>query len=137
MLLQNLKNLNINFVDFDSAASPDTAILGPAFTNVVQNIITTTPASEARLGYVVRDPADFPNGLEDVRHSVYTGECWGAVVVNANATSAWREAASSGGSYDPQGSIALLFSGARFFQIIILYVLPLVGFFERAPARGT
>ncbi len=77
---------------------------------------------------MIRDPSAYPNGLEDVRNSVVTGECWGAIVVNANATSAWRSAVESGdGTYDPQGSIGIFYSGAKFYQIILLYLVPLVG----------
>lgn len=91
------------------------------------NAMSTKYISTAHLGYVIRDAADYPRGVYDAMDEVTNKDCWGAIVVNANATSAWRAALESGdASYDPSGAVGVFYQGARYYQIILLYLAPFV-----------
>lgn len=82
---------------------------------------------ETSLGWSVRPSSDYPNGLQDVENNVLSQKCWVTVVINANATSAWREAVTSGdGNYDPTGAVTVYFQTARFYQVTLLYIEALV-----------
>lgn len=95
------------------------------------NAMSTKFISTAHLGYVIRDASSYPRGVYDAMDEVTNKDCWGAIVVNANATSAWRAAVESGdGSYDPSGAVGVFYQGARYYQIILLYLAPFV-----SPAR--
>lgn len=129
LTLQYLSNLTIYLVDLDTAASGSSAIVGPAFRAMASNsnAMSTKFIETAHLGYVVRDAADYPRGVYDAMDEVTNKDCWGAIVVNANATSAWRAAVESGdASYDPSGSVGIFYQGARYYQIILLYLAPFV-----------
>lgn len=122
-LTDGLANLNIRFVTFDtdSSALLNAPILQQAL--YLANLPTTTP----HLGWEVRSASDYPNGLDDVRREVLHQESWATVVVNANATSAWREAIRNGDAgYDPSGAIGIYYMGARFYQVQYLYTEALV-----------
>lgn len=94
------------------------------------NAMSTKYISTAHLGYVIRDAADYPRGVYDAMEEVTNKDCWGAIVVNANATSAWRAAVQNGdASYDPSGSVGVFYQGARYYQIILLYLAPFVSRF--------
>jgi hypothetical protein len=85
------------------------------------------PATTVHLGWRVKDASYYPNGLGDVRQDVLQQGCWAAVVVNANATSAWRTALENGdSSYDPTGAITIYLQSARFYQVVLLYIVQLV-----------
>ena len=71
--------------DFDSVATRDAA-LGPS---VVQYLLSTL-SSPTHLDVIVRDPAG--KTFEDVSREIVGEKAWGAVVVNANATSNFRSA---------------------------------------------
>ncbi|KAI5449661.1 hypothetical protein NCC49_004122 [Naganishia albida] len=127
LTLQYLSNLTIYLVDLDTAASGSSAIVGPAFRAMASNsnAMSTKYISTAHLGYVIRDAADYPRGVYDAMDEVTNKDCWGAIVVNANATSAWRAAVESGdASYDPSGAVGVFYQGARYYQIILLYLAP-------------
>lgn len=127
LTLQYLSNLTIYLVDLDTASSGQSAIVGPAFRAMASNS-NSMSTSSAHLGYVIRDAADYPNGVYDAMREVTNKDCWGAIVVNANATSAWRAAVENGDAgYDPSGSVGVFYQGARYYQIILLYLAPFVG----------
>lgn len=132
LLLPFLSRLTIYVVDFDTQASGNAAIVGPAFRAMASNS-NAMPSSEAHLGYVIRDAASYPNGIYDAMHEVEVQKCWGTIVINANATTAWRDAVENGvATYDPQGSVALLYQGARFYSIILLYLVPFVSLIRQS-----
>lgn len=129
LTLQYLSNLTIYLVDLDTAASGSSAIVGPAFRAMASssNAMSTKLIETAHLGFVIRDAADYPRGVYDAMNEVTNKDCWGAIVVNANATSAWRAAVENGDAlYDPSGAVGIFYQGARYYQIILLYLVPFV-----------
>lgn len=114
-------NLHIHVVDFDSHASGANAIAGPYITAALRTIDS---ASGPHLSYDIIDPARYPGGAQQVMDAVAKSGPWGAIVIHANATSAWRNAVTTGNAaYDPNGSVGLYYSAARFYQITLLYVV--------------
>lgn len=117
-LQTNFHRLTVHLVPLDTDAQ---SFLNQPFINMAQeqNSLTTTP----HFTYIIRSASDYPNGLEDVRREVLGQECWAAVVVNANATSAWRTAIQNGdSSYSPNGAVGVYFQSARFYQVVLLYI---------------
>lgn len=103
--------LNIQVVDFDSAASGADAVVGPP---LLQQLLQINQQSGPHLTYYNTSPSNFPNGPQDVMQSVGHNEAWGAIVIFANATTAWRNAIETGNSsYDPTGSVGIYYSGAH------------------------
>ena len=50
---------------------------------------------------------------------------WGAIVVYPNCTTTWLSSVQTGNaSYDPTGCMGVFISGARFYQVTLLYLLP-------------
>ena len=83
--------------------------------------------SVPHMSWVIRDASLYPNGLSDVENEVITQQCWAAVVINANATSAWTAALAAGdASYDPTGAIGIYVQSARFYQVVLNYVEAIV-----------
>jgi hypothetical protein len=122
-LTSGISNLNVRFVTFDTDSS---ALLNDPITQQA-NYLASLPSSVTHLGWEVRSASNYPNGLADVQREVLHQECWAFVVVNANATSAWRTAVRNGdGSYDPNGAIGIYYMGARFYQVQYLYTESLV-----------
>ena len=81
------------------------------------------PVETPHFTYIIRQASDYPNGLQDVEREVLGQECWAAVVINANATTAWRNALENGDStYSPTGAIGIYFQSARFYQVVLLYI---------------
>lgn len=117
--------LNIFVVDFDSqAVGAQNALAGPPIT---QSLIMLNSKVGPHLTYQVVPPAHFPGGPSQVMEAVGHNEAWGAVVINGNATTAWRSAIENGdAAYDPTGSVGVYFSGAHFYQIVLLYVAPIM-----------
>lgn len=119
----HLPNLSAWYIDFDEDAA---SFLGPAIANEVATQ-KSLPSSMTHLGWETRPASQFPNGLADVRNAIAGQKCWVAVVVNANATTAWRNAITTGDStYDPTGAIGVYYESARFYQVILLYFPALV-----------
>ncbi len=111
--------LTVHYVTFDT--DPNSFLNAPMLNEVQYE--AALPRSIPHLGWEVHDASEYPNGLEDVKQEVYSQKCWGAVVINANATSAWRAALANGdATYDPTGSIGLYFASARFYQVTLLYI---------------
>ncbi|WWC98465.1 hypothetical protein V866_005356 [Kwoniella sp. B9012] len=114
-----LPSLTVHVIPFDTPSS--TSFLNGPITQQM-TYVANEPSSVVHLGYEIKDPSNYPNGLEDVRRSIVAQECWAAIVVNANASSAWTDALQSGDeSYDPTGAIGIYYSGARFYQVVLLY----------------
>ncbi|OCF36034.1 hypothetical protein I316_02530 [Kwoniella heveanensis BCC8398] len=114
-----LPSLTVHVIPFDTP-SGTSYLNGPMIKEA--NYVASLPSSVVHLGYEVKDPANYPNGLDDVRRSVIAQDCWAAIVVNANASTAWTNALTSGdASYDPTGAIGIYYAGARFYQVVLLY----------------
>ncbi|ORY31253.1 hypothetical protein BCR39DRAFT_527132 [Naematelia encephala] len=119
LLENNFHRLTVNYISFDT--DPE-SFLTPAITTAA-NAQNALPGSEAHMTWIVKDPADYPDGLQDVYMDIKAQRCWAAVVVNANATTAWRNALQTGdSSYDPTGAVGVYYSSARFYQVTLLYV---------------
>lgn len=71
--------INIDVVDFDSSTSGSSsnALLGPVIT---QGLMKARWQDSVTLGWDVRDPKLYPNGLVDVQNRILTDGAWGAVV---------------------------------------------------------
>ncbi|KAL7423027.1 hypothetical protein Q5752_002326 [Cryptotrichosporon argae] len=122
--------LAVYLVPLDTAAA---SLLTDAFVNEVA-YQQQLSGSVAHLGWTVRDPQDYPNGLDDVRREILGQECWAALVINANATQAWIDALENGDStYDPTGAIGVYYQSARFYQVILLYFDSLISEFAANP----
>jgi len=116
--------LNIQIVDFDSSASGADALVGPS---LVQSLLQINSQTGAHVTYYNMSPSQFPNGPQDVMQSVGHNEAWGAVVIYPNATTAWRNAIETGNSsYDPTGCVGIFFSGAHFYQVVLIYLVPIL-----------
>lgn len=116
--------LNIQIVDFDSVASGSNALVGPS---VVQSLLQINQASGAHVTYYNIPPSNFPNGPEDVKQVVGYNEAWGAVVIYANASTAWRNSIETGNAtYDPTGCVGIFYSGAHFYQVVLIYLVPIL-----------
>ncbi|KAK8850591.1 hypothetical protein IAR55_004510 [Kwoniella newhampshirensis] len=119
-----IPNLTVDIILLDAPSS--TSYLNGPMTQQA-NYINSLPSSIVHMTWVVKDPSNYPNGLEDVRNSVVAQDCWAAVVVNANASSAWTNALENGdASYDPTGAIGIYYSSARFYQVVLLYIQSIV-----------
>jgi hypothetical protein len=104
-----------------------TPILGPAYTSYARQS-NSLPLSTPHVGYNIIDVSQgYPNGVWDARDDVLKKKCWAAIVIHANATSSWRDAIQTGDAgYDPQGSVGIYYEGARYYQIVLLYLRPFV-----------
>ncbi|KAL2832506.1 hypothetical protein BDW59DRAFT_139355 [Aspergillus cavernicola] len=121
-----LPALKVWVVDFDDA--PD-AIVGPAVRNVANNIINSDSET---VGYEIKPSADFTHGAEAVRQSVYDEHCYAAVIVNANATSALRDAVTTGNdAYNPSDAAQFVILSARDQSTYSSYITPALSSFER------
>lgn len=126
-------NAKVYVYDFDSTASQN-PLLGPA---VVQYLRSTLDAP-VHMGVIIRDPTG--KTFDDVAKEIVGEKAWAAVVINANATSNFREAvAGTGGLLDgrwaPEGAISLVVSGARWYQVTDDYILPYLGEQMRTPTQ--
>lgn len=123
MLEPNFVNLTVNLIPFDTDA--ESFLVGPIVNQA--NYQNSEPRSSAHFTWVIKSPNDYPNGLEDVRRDIMGQKAWAAVVINANATSAWRTALANGdASYDPTGAIGVYYASARFYQVTLLYIESIV-----------
>ena len=123
-LINQFYNLQVYVVNFDTTSNA--FLPGPIQTEV--NYQNSLGWDVAHVTWVMRDPSNYPNGLADVQNEVLTQQCWATVVINANATSAWTSALAAGdSSYDPTGAIGIYVQSARFYQVILNYLEPIVG----------
>lgn len=125
-LQTNFHRLTVNLVPLDTDPN---SFLVPTMVEMAQTQ-NSLPIEMPHFTYIIRSPGDYPNGLEDVRREVLGQECWAAVVINTNATSAWREALESGdATYSPSGAVGIYFQSARFYQVVLLYIQQTVRYF--------
>lgn len=119
----NLKNLRVDFVTFDNDAG---SVLNAPMRQAVEQQ-QQLGSSAPHLGWNIRNADAYPDGLESVRNDIIGQECWVTVVINANATSAWRTALQQGNAnYDPSGAVRVYYASARFYQVTLLYVNAMV-----------
>jgi hypothetical protein len=82
------------------------------------------------LGYRVIHVTQSPYsdlGTQGAIDDVLRKRCWAAIVIHSNATTAWRNAVQAGDAeYDPQGTVGIYYMGARYYQIVLLYLRPFV-----------
>lgn len=115
----NFHRLTVHLVPLDT--DPD-SFLVPPMINMAE-MQNSLPVETPHFTYIIRQASDYPNGLQDVEREVVGQECWAAVVINANATTAWRNALENGDStYSPTGAIGIYFQSARFYQVVLLYI---------------
>jgi hypothetical protein len=108
--------LTVDLVSFDTDS-------GSFLNYPMAEMARTLGGQPNELGWNVRPSSDYPNGLESARHDVLGQKSWATVVINANATSAWREAVTTGdANFDPTGAITIYIQTARFYQVSLLYV---------------
>ncbi|KAK3724821.1 hypothetical protein LTR37_000869 [Vermiconidia calcicola] len=125
----NIRALHIMVADFDGQVAPyntsgETPIVGPAIRRLAQQMAdSVTP----NLGYRNYDAAHFDYDPIQVRQDVYDFKAWGAIIVNANATSMLYSAIRNGNtSYDPLGACQLVFVQARDQTNWDSYIYPLI-----------
>lgn len=126
-------NAKLYVYDFDSTANQN-PLLGPT---VVQYLRSTLNAP-VHMGVIIRNPTG--KTFDDVAQEIVGEKAWAAVVINANATSNFRQAiAGTGGllngQWAPEGAISLVVSGARWYQVTDDYLLPYLGQQMRAPTQ--
>ncbi|GAA6016146.1 hypothetical protein JCM10207_004459 [Rhodosporidiobolus poonsookiae] len=124
-------NIKVYIYDFDSTASSP-ALLGPT---VVQSLLATV-GKRPYLSFINRDPTG--KTVADVAQEVIEERAWGAIVVNANATSAFQAAmAGTGGlldgQYSPEGAVAIMTASSRWFQVTLEYLIPFLEKFLQTP----
>ncbi|KAL8280092.1 hypothetical protein RQP46_007422 [Phenoliferia psychrophenolica] len=112
--------LTIDVYDFDSASSA-TPLLGPI---VARSLIESM---KAPVHFTIRTMNTTGVTLDSVSDRIVNEKAWAAIVINANATAAWT-AASSGvaSTYQGDGAISVVVASARFFQVILEYLLPFI-----------
>ncbi|KAL3474276.1 hypothetical protein BJX99DRAFT_231862 [Aspergillus californicus] len=121
----NLPALKIWVVDFDDAQDP---LVGPAVTDVANAIANSDTAT---VGYEIRQSADFGNDPIAVRQAVYDEHCYAAIIVNANATTALRDAVSSADdAYNPADAAQFVTISARDQSTYSSYITPALSSFE-------
>lgn len=109
---RKLSKLTIAAVNLEG---PDGTV-GPVLEHMARDT-NNQPATIGRLGFDIQSAADYPGGFQEVKESIGYSKHWGALVALPNCTSSWNDALSSGdASYEPQGCMAILFSGARFYR---------------------
>lgn len=110
------------------------------------------------LGFAITEASEYPNGAIDVKEAIGYSKYWGgahekapvnvlleimltagsyvAIVVYPNCTSTWRTAVRNGiASYDPTGCVGIFYSGARFYQVSLLYLAPFMKRFAEQVAQ--
>ncbi|KAK4689248.1 hypothetical protein P7C73_g850, partial [Tremellales sp. Uapishka_1] len=118
-------NMTVHLINFDTTTGAS-SVLGPAMVDMA-NMQMTLPRSSTHLGWQLRPASQYPNGLDSVRQDILSQASWACVTVNANATSAYLTALENGdASYNPTGAISIWFQSARFYQITLLYIQPLL-----------
>lgn len=112
----NFKGLDFWIVNFDKG------IVGQSYVKAFQ----MADESTMQLSYSFVDPTPFNNDPTLVMNAIYDEQAWGAVVINANASSALTNALAIGNmSYDPNGAIFLQYVEARDRTTIDQDVVPL------------
>ncbi|GAA5927676.1 SNG1 family protein [Sporobolomyces koalae] len=109
--------LKIYVYDFDGQT------LGP----ILVNGLRETLLSPTHFGLVFRNTAG--KDFAQIGQEIIEEKAWGAVVINANATSNFQEAVRGtggllNGEWSPQGAISLVVTSSRWFQVILEFLLP-------------
>jgi hypothetical protein len=122
-LEDKLSRLTVAVVNLDGQGYPGTdAIVG--------NAVTQAATEQARLtygvlGYRVQDPAEYDNDPFAVRRAVWRESAWAAIIVNANASYLLQQAVAQGNrSYEPIGTIQVVYNQARDEQTYSNYIIP-------------
>ncbi|GAA6041975.1 hypothetical protein JCM8097_009126 [Rhodosporidiobolus ruineniae] len=115
-------NLKVYIYDFDSTAT-SSPLLGP----VVEQSLLATVGQRPYLGFLSRSTAG--KTLEDVAQEIIEERAWAAVVINANATTAFQAAVAGtggllGGEWSPEGAVSIFTSGSRWYQVTLEYLIP-------------
>ncbi|GAA5823441.1 hypothetical protein JCM11251_000635 [Rhodosporidiobolus azoricus] len=115
-------NVKVYIYDLDSAAS-SSPLLGPT---VTQSLLATI-GKRPYLSFIER--AIGGKGTAEIAQEVIEEKAWGAIVINANATSAFQAAVSGtgglvNGQYSPEGAISIFTVGSRWFQVVLEYLVP-------------
>ncbi len=122
----NLHHATIAIVDFDGQLAPyidDNVqpIIGP----YVVNAALAELLEPQHLGWVAHSPAQYNNDPLNVRAAVHDEKIWGAVIINANATSLLQAAVLNGNtSYDPLGCCQIIYNQARDIESYNQYITP-------------
>lgn len=108
-------NAKLYVYDFDSANNAN-PLLGP----YVTQYMLSTLEQPTHMGVIIRDPSG--KTIDDVITEIVQEKAWAAMVVNANASTMFREAiAGTGGllngEYAPAGALTVITEGARWFQV--------------------
>ncbi|KAI9375584.1 hypothetical protein BJX61DRAFT_493815 [Aspergillus egyptiacus] len=91
-------------------------------------VADTNPAG---LDYVIKSPAEFDHDPVAVRQAVYDEHCYAAIIVSANATTALRDAVTTGDdSYDPADAAQFVVISARDQTTFSGYIAPALTAFE-------
>ncbi|KAK9896047.1 hypothetical protein P389DRAFT_73734 [Cystobasidium minutum MCA 4210] len=123
LLLRYFNQLTVTVVDFESPLLGQDAALGPLMVSMARE--TNMQTMRPHLGFAITQASDYPNGPVDVKEAIGYSQYWGAIVVYPNCTSTWRTALQNGiASYDPTGCVGVFYSGARYYQVTLLYLAP-------------
>lgn len=134
LLLRYFNQLTIVAVDFESPQLGQNAAVGPVLTQMAQE--TNVQTMRPHLGFDIRDASSYPRGVDQVKEDVGFSRYWGAIVVYPNCTSTWTSSLQNGNaSYDPTGCMGVFYSGARFYQITLLYLAPFMARFAGKVAQ--
>lgn len=101
-------------------------LLGPAVTRTLSQI-SQTP-SKPHFTYRIVDNVTGVT-LQDIEQRTVDERSWLAVVINANASSAFESAVAGtgglvNGQYMPEGAISIVYANGRFFQVVVTYLTP-------------
>lgn len=113
-------------VDFDSQVEPYRDVeplIGPSIVQATQAELLKPDA----LGFQTRDPAEFNYDPMAIRLAVQQDKLWGAIIINANATSLLRSAVLNGNSsYEPLGAAQIIYNQARDIESYNQYISPVL-----------
>ena len=126
-LLKYFPNLTVNIYNFDTPTSPSTSLLGPSYTSYAQTqqslpISISTP----HVGYRIIDVSGLGLTERDALDDVLNQRCWAAIVIHGNSTASWRAGVEAGETHEAQGSMGIYYEGARYYQVLLLYLRPFV-----------
>jgi hypothetical protein len=124
-LLKYFSRLTVNVYDFDSA-STTSPLVGPSF-QTYASYSNSLPMSTPHVGYRVVDTTGL--SLQDAKDDILHEKAWAAIVIHANATTSWRNAVQQGDtgySELTQGTVGIYYEGARYYQVLLLYLRPFV-----------
>ncbi|KAI8811025.1 hypothetical protein BJ742DRAFT_851660 [Cladochytrium replicatum] len=100
------KNINIFVVDFDGAS------IGKKLKDVSQKTITNNTVLQP--GWLVVDAINYNNDPQKVIAAVNSGEAWGAIVANPDASSKFLAALSTASTiYDPTAALTFFYDQGR------------------------